>query len=328
MKTMHRIGLSALAIAVALTVAGCDKKPAGQDKVASAVTAKVNKDEITVSQLNFELSKLSNLSPEQTKQATNQMLKTMVDQQLLVQKALTDKLDLDPQVIQAIEASRRQILAQALIKKMTDGLAKPTDAEMADYYAKNPALFSERRIYRLEEINVQVTPENIEAVKTQLKQVKNLGDFVSWLKEQNIPARVGQSTKTAEQLPLEILPRLHAMKDGQAMTIAAPGALNILVVANSQTQPLSEEQAKPLIERFLETAKKRELATAELKKLKEAAKIEYQGDYADAGKEAEVPQESPASDQPVQPAVDPAAQPAAKQATQPAEAAKDASAPK
>lgn len=314
MQTMHRIGLSALAIAVALTLAGCDKKQ--QDAVASAVAAKVNGNEITVSQLNFELSKLGNLSPEQTTQATNQMLKTMVDQQLLVQKAVADKIDRDPQVIEAIEASRRQILSQALIKKMTADQAKPTDAELADYYAKNPALFSERRIYRLEEINIKVTPDNIEAVKAQLQQVKNLGDFINWLKEQNIPARVGQSTKTAEQLPLEILPRVHAMKDGQAMTFAAPGALNVLVVANSQTQPLTQEQAKPLIERYLENAKKREIAGAELKKLREAAKIEYLGSYAAAGKEADVPQAAPAVEQTAQPAAESG------------DAAKDASAPK
>jgi EpsD family peptidyl-prolyl cis-trans isomerase len=235
----------------------------------------------------FALSKLSNLSPDQAKQATNQVLKSLVDQQLMVQKAITDKLDSDPLVMQALEASRRQILAQAMIKKISANHAKPSEAELADYYAKNPALFAERRIYRLQEINVQVTPENVDRVKERLQQTKNLGDFIAWLKAENIPARAGESTKTAEQLPLEILPRLHAIKDGQAMTFAAPGALNILVVAGSQTQPLTQEQAKPMIERYLDNAKIREIVEAELKKLKEAAKIEYLGEYADAGKQAD-----------------------------------------
>jgi len=283
MQMMHRIGLSALAMAVALSLAGCGDKKDGTDK-ASQVAAKVNSDEISVQQLNFELAKLGNLKPEQAKQAGNQVLKSMVDQQLLVQKAVADKIDRDPQVVQSLEAARRQILAQALVQKLTANLAKPSDAEMADYYAKNPALFAERRIYRLQEINVQVTPTNIEAVKAQLQQTKNLGDFVNWLKAQNIPARAGQSTKSAEQLPLELLPRLHQLKDGQAMTVAVPGALNILVVAGSETQPLTQEQAKPMIERYLGNAKKREAAEAELKKLKEKAKIEYLGEYAGAGK--------------------------------------------
>ncbi len=291
MQTKSRIGLSALAIPLVialLSVSGCgDKKDAEDAKVVSQVAAKVNGDDISVQQLDLELSKLGNLNPEQTKQAANQVLKSMVDQQLMVQKAIADKLDSDPLVLQAIEASRRQILAQAAIKKLTADQAKPSDTEMADYFAKNPALFAERRIYRLQEINVQVTTDNVERVKAELQKAKNLGDFVDWLKAENIPARAGQSTKTAEQLPLEILPRLHAMKDGQAMTFAAPGALNILVVAGSQTQPLTQEQARPVIERYLDNAKKREIATAELKKLKETAKIEYLGEYADAGKQEE-----------------------------------------
>jgi EpsD family peptidyl-prolyl cis-trans isomerase len=290
MQKMSRVGLSALAISLVvavLSVSGCGDKKEGDAKVVSQVAAKVNGDEISVQQLDFELSKLSNLNPDQAKQATNQVLKSMVDQQLMVQKAIADKLDSDPLVMQALEASRRQILAQAVIKKITADHAKPTETELADYYTKNPALFAERRIYRLQEINVQVTPENVDRVKEELQKAKNLGDFIAWLKTENIPARAGQSTKTAEQLPLEILPRVHAMKDGQAMTFAVPGALNILVVAGSQTQPLTQEQAKPMIERYLDNAKKREIAEAELKKLKETAKIEYLGEYADAGKQAD-----------------------------------------
>jgi hypothetical protein len=96
------------------------------------------------------------------------------------------------------------------------------------------------------------------------------------------------------------------------MTFAVPGALNILVVAGSQSQPLTQEQAKPMIERYLGNAKKREAAEAELKKIKEKAKIEYLGEYAEAGKEVAAPK-----------AAAPAAEPAA--ATQPAAGA-DASA--
>jgi hypothetical protein len=206
---------------------------------------------------------------------------------------VADKVDRDPQVLQTLEAARRQILAQALLQNLTANQAPPSAAEVADYYAKNPALFAERRIYRLQEINVQVTPANVEAVKAQLQQTKNLADFVNWLKAQNIPVRGSQSTKSAEQLPLELLPRLHQLKDGQAITLAAPGVLNILIVVGSQAQPLTQEQAKPMIERFLDNTHKREAADAELKKLKEKAKIEYLGEYAAAGKAA--PQPAPAA---------------------------------
>jgi EpsD family peptidyl-prolyl cis-trans isomerase len=285
MQMNYRIGLSLLALSMTLMVSGCGDKMDAKDKAKTQVAAKVNKDEITVHQLNYELSKLGNLNPEQAKMAANPVLVSLVDQQLLVQQALADKLDRDPLVMQSLEAARRKILAQALIQKMTANQAAPSDAELTDYYNKHPALFAERRIYRLQEINVPVTPANVEQVKAQLQQTNNLGAFIEWLKSQNIAARAGQSTKTAEQLPLEMLPRLHQMKDGQAMTFAGPGTFNVVVVAGSQTQPLTMEQAKPMIQRYLDNAKKRELAAAELKRLKAAAKIEYLGQFVDAGKQ-------------------------------------------
>lgn len=286
MRNPMRIGLTAVALTMAMTLTACGDKSEGE-KPATQVAAKVNSDEITVHQLNHELGKLTNLSPEQAGQAANQVLRSMVDQQVLVQQAIVDKLDRDPNTLQKLEAARRQILAQAYVDKITANVAAPTEEEIADYYAKHPELFSERRIYRLQEISVQVSPDNAEAVKQNLAQAKNLGEFMQWLKEQNIPARAGQSTKTAEQLPMELLPRLHQLKDGQAMTFNAGGALNVVVIADSQTQPMSQEQARPVIERFLVNAKKREMAAANLKTLKETAKIEYLGAYSEAGAETE-----------------------------------------
>lgn len=301
MRTMHRIGLTALALAVSLSLAGCgDKKE--EEKGATQVAARVGSEEITVHQLNFELAKLGNLPPEQAKKAANQVLKAMVDQQLLVQKAIEDKVDRDPQVLQALEAARRQVLSQAYLQKLSGTPAKPSEAEISDYYAKHPELFAERRIYRLQELNIQVTPANVEQVKAKLGQTNNLGEFGQWLKSQNIPVRAGQSVKPAEQLPMELLPRLRAMKDGQAVTMAGPSGLNILILAGSQAQPMNPEQAKPVIERYLTNAAKRKVAEAELAKLRDAVTIEYMGEYADAGKEPAKPAETAAPAQDAAPA--------------------------
>lgn len=297
MYANHRIGLGALTLALAMLLGGCgDKQEAGQ--TADQLAARVNGEAITVPELEHELAKLNNLAPEQRQAAANQLLKSLVDQRILVRRAIEEKLDADAEVSLSLESARRQILAQAYLQKSTAATAKPDDAAIGDYFAKHPELFAERRIYRLQEINVQAGPERLEAVKAQLAQSKNLNDFVAWLKAESIPARVGQSTKAAEQLPLEILPRLHQLKDGQAMTMASAGSLTILFVAGSQTQPMTQEQARPVIERFLQNARKREAAEAELKKLKEQAKIEYLGAYADAGKEPAKPAEASAAPAP------------------------------
>ena len=281
MQLQNRISLGVLTLAVMVAFSGCAKKA---DEGEAAAT--VNGETITIPQLNRELDKLGNLDPDQAKQAANKLLTSMVDQQLLAQKAVTDKLDQDPAVMVALEAARKQVLARAVVEKMTESVAKPTEQEISAYFNNNPLLFANRHLYRLQEISVQVTPDNLEAVKAKLAGAANLNDFVAWLKEQSIPARLNQMVKPAEQLPTELLPRLAQMKEGQAVTAGAPGAFNILVLAGAQPQPVTMEQAKTSIERYLTNSKKREVAASVLKDIRAKAKIEYLGAYADAGKEA------------------------------------------
>lgn len=290
MNTKHRIGMSVLALAMAVSFYGCNKK---EGEAAAEAAAKVNGNAISLAMVEHEVEKLGQMTPEQHTQAANQVLKNLVDQDLLVQKAVADKLDQDAAVKLALEAARRQILSKAAVEKITANVAQPTEQEVTDYFNQHPELFSERRIYRLQEISIPVTPENAEAVKSRLAAAHSLDDFVQWLKEQKIVARVTQTNKAAEQLPTELLPRLAQMRDGQAMTVNAPNSLNILVVAGSQSQPVSMEQAKDSIERFVINNKKREAAAAALKDMRAKTKIEYLGAYADLGKEEAKPEVKP-----------------------------------
>jgi len=265
------------------------------------VAVKVNGTEVTVHQVNFAMSRLGAMNEAQAKQAQKQVLNSLVDQQLLTQKAVEQKLERDPQVVLAVEAAKSQILAQAYMERTLSGIAKPTAAEVKEYYAKHPDLFEKRRVFRFQELAVAVKPENAEAVKAQLAAAKNMEEFAAWLKSQNIQFKGGASVKAAEQLPLELLPKLNEMKDGQTLALPTPDNLQIIQLVASQAQPVNETQATPAIERFLMNQKRNEMAKAELKKLRDAAKIEYVGAFADAGAAAKA--EAPAA---------PAAQPQAK----------------
>lgn len=290
--------LSVLLSVLIFALAGCNEKT-GADASSGQVAAKVNGEEINARSVEAALTKAGVKDPAQD--SANLVLNALLEQRLFLQQAKKDGLEKDATVKEALQAAERQVLTQAYIDKVTANAAKPSDSEIAEYYDKHPELFAERRIYRLQEIMIQVGPENAAAVKARLSNGANLNDLVQWLKSQNIPARGAQSVKSAEQLPLELLAKLHPLKDGQAITVENPKQVTILVITGSQSQPLASEQASPAIERFLLTMHKREMAKAELDKLRAAAKVEYVAPYAEAkaaaketGHAASAPKEEPA----------------------------------
>ena len=289
---MHGFKKLYLPLLVAALAVGCgDKKDetTTEEKAPSQVAAKVNGTELTVHQVNYALQRIPNLDKDQSKAASLQVVRNLVDQEVLLQKALEDKLDRDPMVVQALDASRRQILAEAYMSRKLGAPTEPSDAEVTEYFNQHPELFAKRKIYRLQEVSIKAPEAKQDAIRAQLEASKTLDDFAAWLKAENLLVKVSQGVKPAEQLPLEMLPQLAKMPDGQAMVVNIPDGLMVVVLADSQTQPVTLAQAKPAIVRMLQTQARQKAAKAELEALKANAKIEYVGEFAAAGEEKGTP---------------------------------------
>jgi EpsD family peptidyl-prolyl cis-trans isomerase len=303
-------------IAFSLLLQGCnERKPAATSDKGAPVAAKVNGDEISVAQIDAAIQHLGKIPEDKVKEVGDKALNALVDQELLVQKAIADKLDQNPSVMQAIDAARRQILAQSYVQSKTKDMAKPTDAEISAFYDKHPELFSDRRIYRIQEINIQDATDKADQIRSQLKASKNLDNFVQWLKAQNYKFNGAQAERSAEQLPSSLAIQLMNVKPGQAIIANNNGAIVVMVVMAVASQPVTADKAKPAIERLLVTQKQKEFAENEIKTLRSTAKIEYLGEYADAGKQAEAPaaptNETKPAEQPQAPGAAESAAPAA-----------------
>jgi len=132
MKRQSFVNNLFLPMLIVALVAGCgDKKDGATTGGAppAQVAAKVNGTELTVSQVDFALQRNPNLDKAQMKTASLQVVRFLVEQEVLAQKALGDKLDSDPKVMQALDAARRQILAEAFLARKLGTPAEPSDAE-------------------------------------------------------------------------------------------------------------------------------------------------------------------------------------------------------
>ncbi len=271
-----RTTLIALAAALAL-LAGCGDK---KEKAASQTAAKVNKEEITVHQINFVLQQQRGLQPDQAEVVGKQILERLIDQELAVQKAEDLKLDRDPRVVQQMEAARREIIARAYVEKTGEAASKPTDAEIKAYYDAKPALFSARRIYSLQEISIEAKPEQVVTLREQLSASKSINEFVEFLKANSYRFAGNQAVRPAEQLPLNLLDTFAKLSDGQAVLMPSANGAQVVLLVGSRSEPVDEARAKPAIEQFLSNDAKRKLVETDIKALRAAAKIEYEGKFA------------------------------------------------
>ena len=285
--TMFNLGyrrwLPLTAISLALLVAGCGEK---DEAVASQTAVKVNKDEITVHQINFVLQQQRGLRPEQTDEASRQILERLIDQEVTLQRAEDLKVDRDPRVVQALEAARREIISRAYLEKIGETAPRPLPDEIRKYYEDKPALFSERRIYSLQEIAIEAKPEQQTQLREALAAAKDINGFIEYLKANEYRFTGNQAVRAAEQLPLSSLESFAQMKDGQAAMVPAPNGVQVIVLAGSRMQPVSEEQARPAIEQFILNERKRKLVEDDVKSLRAAAVIQYVGKFAEAAASA------------------------------------------
>jgi EpsD family peptidyl-prolyl cis-trans isomerase len=279
-RALYRLALVPAVVAAALLTGcfGSDDKP----KSASQAAARVNSSEVTVHQINLVLERQQGLKPEQADGASRQILEGLIDQEIAVQKAEESKLDRDPKIVQMLDATRRGLLARAYYEKAAAGaVSTPGTEEVKKYFEANPGLFADRRIYMLQEFTIQGDAAQTADLQTKLQATSSVQAFADVLKASGQKFAVNQVTQPAESLPLSLVSRISALKDGQALYEQGKGGMKAVLVVASRPQPLTFDQAKPLIERFLTETKRAEWLKTHAKELRAAAKVEYIGKFAE-----------------------------------------------
>jgi len=272
---MNKLSPIALAISAVLVLTACNDKE--EKKSPSQVLAKVNDAEITVHQLNFVLAQTPNASPEQKQQ----ILEQLVDQELLVEKAAELKLDREPNIVQAIEAAKRQILAQAAAERVIGKPTEPSKAAIDEFYAKNPGLFADRKTYEFVMFALPKASYS-EAIAAQLNTATTPMQVKAVLDAAKIQFESSESSRAAEQLPMQMLPKFAAMNQGDILAMAEGDKMVLLQLKASHAAPVAPADAEPLIKRYLSSNAAQENAKTKLKALQAAAKIEYLQKFASA----------------------------------------------
>lgn len=272
MKQWSKLTSCALiALAIGAGLSGCGDK--SHDSKASQSLVSVNGKEITVHQLNEELAR-ANVQPAQKDQASKQILNALVDRQLLEQAALKAKVDRDPNVMQAIERAKSQIIAQAYLQGKVANVGKPEKAEVEAFYKQNPALFAERKLVEMEQLLIDSRHINDE-FKSALGNFKTLQEVAVWLDAKGIQYDRGEVARSVAELPPQISERLKDARKGQLFVIGMGPRTMLVLMDSVKDSPVSLIDASAQIEQSIINKKRKEAGELEIKRLRDDAKIEY-----------------------------------------------------
>jgi EpsD family peptidyl-prolyl cis-trans isomerase len=270
----RRLVPQVLAAAAVALLAGCGGRASDQH---SQVVATVNDHELTVLQLSQALQAAG---AEDNPQATRKALASLVNEELLVQQATKDQLDRDPVVVQAMEQARRHLLAQAYAERKVYPKTTVSLDEMEEYYRAHPALFAQRRLYRLTVFAVHDSDMS-NLLAADLEKARSEDDVRAALQRHEIKFETQPVSSSAEELPLDRVDEFAKARVGDLLIGGqADGKTLLMSVVAIEERPLSFEHARTMITQYLTTVRNAQAADTYLKKLKETAKIAYAPRYA------------------------------------------------
>jgi len=286
---LHRSGSKFVALGpilllvAALGLAGC-KKPT-TESTDSQMAVLIDKGGVSAHQVQSVLENNRQFRSDDPKVAVQRAVDVLVEQELAAQAARKEGLDTDPRVVQAIEVAKREVLARFYQDSLTAKIARPTDAAIEEYYKANPPLFADRKLYTLQETQVEAPRAQVDE---WVKAARSAADLDAAVRASGARSQSRLVLQAAEDLPLVLLKRLSVLQPGQSVAVATgPSApIRVYTLVRTQDAPADLASAREAIASYLASEQRREVASAGMKVLRERASITYVGEFARPGASA------------------------------------------
>lgn len=262
-RAIARCMLTAAATAIVVTLSACSRQ-------SDSSNALVTVDGVAI--LPGALPAAAASAPDAQRK---QLVEALVAEQLFANAAAANQLDADPVTATTLASARRQVLAQAYRASLASKEAVASPADLKDFFEAHPELFSQRKIYRVQELAIEAPATGLDSVITALQGMKTLGQRSEWLRKNGVRFETRVVLRAAEDWPSDLLPHLFKMQDGAAFDVPSPRGVSILQLTGTELQPLNFEQAKPRIAAFVNNQRLAALFEREQQRLRKSAKLEY-----------------------------------------------------
>lgn len=278
MSWLHlRQPLVPLTMVVVLIAAGCGRNDVPME---SQVAVKANDREISAHQVRAAVRLYLRSLPVANEEAAANVLEVLIDQELAAQAATAAGLNKDPDVIQALELQRREVLARAYHDHIANKVNSPSSDEIDRYYDAHPALFAQRRLYLINDTAVEAGADEIALLKAAMPNVRGLIEVRLALEQLHLNYTARQYAQSAEDVPLSLLQVLSQTKQGDSIVVEQTGGARIYTILHLHPAPVDRRTAAPAIARFLLAERQKSAVGVAMAALRKDAKLQYSPAFA------------------------------------------------
>lgn len=265
----YRIAMIAASL---MLLSGCDKQAEGQ------TVAIVNGEEITLSELNFELG-LANVPPGADKAAVrSQVLQQLIDRRLLAIQAKKEGVDTTPEYISRKRRSEDDLLISMLSAKRFKSVAPPNARDTDAYIAAHPAMFANRQIWDLDQVQYQAPTDP--AIQAEINKTRDFAGLLAVLQKNNVAFSRQKNRLDTAVVPPELFQKISTLPAGEPFIVRVGDRAVASVITGREPKPLVGDQARPVAAEMMRKEQSTKDMANRVSSLRKDAKIEYQKGFA------------------------------------------------
>lgn len=269
-----KIARTSLALVICAGLAACggtDSAPEGQ------VVARVNGQEITLSELNSELIANNLGKRADDKAVTKMMIERLIARKLLVEAARDAGLDKTSEYVLSRQRTEENELAGLAQRQMMGQIKPPTREEAEKFIRENPGIFNNRKLMVLEQIRF-LQPANANDVKL-IEKAKSLAEVAELLKQNSIRFERVPTVLDTTSISPQLAQRIDGLPAGEVFVISNGQMVLANVIREKQPAAIPEEARIQYASQLIQQQRFAKGIEAQVNKLKQSAKVSYQKGY-------------------------------------------------
>jgi len=269
---MFRRQVGALFLAAFFVVPAACSKGVSQDTI-----AEVNGEGISLAELNAELDAAKVPESVDRTRLGHQILSRIIDRKLLAQAAAKQGLDESAEFAVRRQKLRDELLITLLTQYEANVLSNPSPLELEKYMASRPAMFDERAVLSLNQI--QFDPPTNTAALAPLQDDRSLEQVAATLTGLGIPFERSAAKFDTATLPPELMAKIQKLGPGEPFVLPSAGRILVSTIVAREAAPVAPEQQGNIAKEAFRAQKAGDAMRTRLRELRAKAKVEYQPGY-------------------------------------------------